>query len=242
VAAGPITRGRFEAYFRWFRWLALPLVHRRRVVLDLLEPRDEEARVRFYDRRWDGWRWRLLFRVFFGRFVMGRLGRDPEFFRQVEGSVAERILERTRYALTRLPVHDNPWIQQILIGRFRTALPPYLAPESVERLRGSFDRLTLHHGPIDESAEVHAGAGFDGFNLSDMFEYLDPAACEAVYERLLESARPGALFAYWNLLVPRRVPRRFADRVTPLAERARELFARDRAFFYQDFVLEELAA
>ncbi len=31
---------------------------------------------------------------------MGRLGRDPEFFRYVEGSVAERILERVEYALT----------------------------------------------------------------------------------------------------------------------------------------------
>ena len=36
-----------------------------------------EERRAFYDEQWDTWRWRLLFRVFFSRFVMGRLGRDP---------------------------------------------------------------------------------------------------------------------------------------------------------------------
>src|SRR6185295_4016104 len=90
VAGGVIHHGKFESYFQLFRERVLPLIHRRRTVLGLLGERDEAGRREFYRQQWNNLRWRLLFRIFFSRFAMGRLGRDPEFFRYVEGSVAER--------------------------------------------------------------------------------------------------------------------------------------------------------
>jgi S-adenosylmethionine-diacylglycerol 3-amino-3-carboxypropyl transferase len=240
VAAGVVHGGKFEAYFNFFRSWVLPLVHRRHTVLALLAERDEAGRRTFYRETWDNLRWRLLFRVFFSRFVMGRLGRDPEFFRYVEGSVAERILERVEYALTVLPVHSNPYIEFILTGRFRQALPFYLQPEVWPELRRHLDGLTLYEGSIDDAARDHRGEGFDGFNLSDIFEYLDPETSAAVYGRLVDAACPGARLAYWNMLVPRRLAGTQPGRVRPLETEARELFARDRAFFYNAFVLEEV--
>jgi len=241
VADGVIHHGKFEGYFRLFRERVLPLVHRRKTVLALLDERDEAGRVRFYEETWNNLRWRLLFRVFFSRFAMGRLGRDPEFFRYVEGSVAERILSRARYAMTVLPTHSNPYMESILTGNFGKALPRWLEPEVFAALKKNLDRLVLFEGPVEEAAAAHREAGFDGFNLSDIFEYLDPATSAAVYERLLETARPGARFAYWNMLVPRRRPEALAARVRSLDAEARELFARDQAFFYSAFVLEEVA-
>ena len=240
VAGGVIHHGKFESYFRLFRERVLPLVHRRKTVLALLDERDEAGRVRFYEETWNNLRWRLLFRVFFSRFAMGRLGRDPEFFRYVEGSVAERILGRARYAMTVLPTHTNPYMESILTGNFGRALPRWLEPEVFAALKKNLDRLVLFEGSVEEAAVAHRGAGFDGFNLSDIFEYLDPATTAAVYERLLETARPGARFAYWNMLVPRRRPESLAARVRSLETEARELFARDQAFFYSAFVLEEV--
>lgn len=245
VDGGVSHHGKFESYLGFFRRRILPLVHRRRTVEALLEPREKAERKQFYRQRWDTWRWRLLFRLFFSRPVMGRFGRDPEFFRYVEGSVAERILERTRYALTELPVHDNPYVEYILRGGFRETLPPWLETKRCEALRPALSRLTLHHGPIQEAAEAHGasssqGKPFDGFNLSDIFEYLDADIGTQVYQRLVDHAAPGARFAYWNLLVPRRRPEELASRVHGLEEPARRLFERDRAFFYSAFVLEEL--
>ena len=61
-------------------------------------------------------------------------------------------------------------------------------------------------GPDRRGGRASTGApGFDGYNLSDIFEYLDPETSAAVYGRLLDAARPGARFAYWNMLVPRRL-------------------------------------
>jgi S-adenosylmethionine-diacylglycerol 3-amino-3-carboxypropyl transferase len=239
VADGVIHHGKFEGYFRLFRERVLPLVHRRSRVLELLHERDEAGRVQFYQKTWDTWRWRLLFRIFFSRFTMGRLGRDPEFFRYVEGSVAERILGRTRYALTVLDPHSNPYIESILTGSFTHALPRYLRPDVFAAAKKRIDRLTLFEGSIEEAAAAHRGDGFDGFNLSDIFEYIDPENSAAIYGRLLDAARPGARFAYWNMLVPRRLAASSPGRARPLDAEAGALFARDQAFFYSAFVLEE---
>jgi S-adenosylmethionine-diacylglycerol 3-amino-3-carboxypropyl transferase len=205
--------GRFERYFRLFRTKALPWVHGRSAVRALLEERDERGRREFYEKVWNNRRWRLLFRVFFSRFVMGRLGRDPEFFRYVEGSVADRILERAHYALTVLPTHANPYLEYIFTGNFGRTLPRWLRPGPFAALRERLERLTLFEGPIQDAALTLREGGFDGFNLSDIFEYLEPDTCRAIYETLLETARPSARFAYWNMLAPRRRPEELTSRV-----------------------------
>lgn len=239
LAAGVIHRGRFEGYFRLFRTRVLPWIHRRKTTLRLLEERSADERRAFYASTWDSWRWRLVFRLFFSRFAMGRLGRDPEFFRYVEGSVADRILGRARYALTELETHRNPYLEYILTGNFRHQRPRWLLPDKYSALRRYIDRLTLVHGPIQEAGHRHAGGGFDGFNLSDIFEYLDGETSQRIYEALLAVARPGARLAYWNMLVPRSCPEPLRPRVRPLPE-ADDIFARDKAFFYSAFILEEV--
>jgi len=237
--SGFMHDGKFEGYFAYFRWVLL-LVHGRRRVLELLEPRNKEERERFYAERWDCWRWRLLFHAFFGRFVMGRLGRDPEFFRQVQGSVASRILERARYALTELDTSKNPYLRYILTGNYcATALPYYLREENYERIRANVDNLQIVQGSVDEVARADS-EGFDGFNLSDIFEYLTPLQCREVYAALLDCAKPKARLAYWNMLVPRECPEEFRERIVSRDDNAQTLFARDRAFFYSRFIIEEV--
>ena len=240
VERGILHCGKFEGYFRLFRTRVLPLVHTRRAVEALLQERGRSEREDFYEKRWNSLAWRLMFRVFFSRLVMGRLGRDPEFFRYVEGSVAERILGRTRYAFTVLPTHDNPYLEYVLTGGFSRALPRYLRRDRFEAVREGMGRLTLHTGSIEQAAVAHGERGFDGFNLSDIFEYLDPQACSGIYSALLHSARPGARLVYWNMLAIRRCPEELGQRVRELEDKSRRLFERDRAFFYSAFVVEEV--
>ena len=240
VAEGVIHAGKFEAYFKLFRTRVLPLIHSRRTIDRLLEDKKADARKNFYDKNWNNLRWSLLFRVFFSRFVMGRLGRDPEFFRYVEGSVSDRILERTKYALTVLPTHENPFLEYILTGNFSRRLPRYLRPDRFEAVRDGLDRLTLFHGSIEKAGCLHEKSGFDGFNLSDIFEYLDPTTCRELYSELLAVARPGSRLAYWNTFVLRRCPPELADCITPLTELSERLFVRDLAFFYCNFWVDEV--
>ena len=237
VGEGVVHAGRFERYLRLFRRRVLPLIHSRRRIERLIEQDSLADQQRFYREQWDTWRWRLVFRLFFSRFVMGRLGRDPAFFEHVEGSVGERILERTRHALTAIPVRTNPFLTYIMTGNYSdTALPRYLRPEHFPAIRERLDRLRPVQGP----AEAASGR-FDGFNLSDIFEYMDPADHERVYAELVDRASPGARLAYWNMLAPRGVPDAVADRVTPLTELAAELHRQDRAWFYSAFHVDRVA-
>lgn len=236
IEAGIIHGGRFERYLDAFRRWVLPLVHSRRVMVALLDPRDAGARRRFYDEVWDTPRWRLLFRLFFSRTVMGRMGRDPALFDHVEGSVGERILERTRYALRELPTHSNPYLARIMTGSYPPdALPRYLRPESLELIRARLDRISWVRGGIDA-----ATGPFDGFNLSDIFEYMAPADHAEVYRALLDRSRVGARLVYWNMLAPRALPTSLRDRAQPLGDLAARLLRQDRAWFYQALHVDEV--
>ena len=239
VEKGIIHAGKLEAYFRLFRRWVLPLVHSRATIEQLVAEKDCQARCQFWQ-TWNNRRWRALFRVFFSRQLMGRLGRDPEFFRYVEGDVSGRFLHRVQYGLTQLPTHANPFLDYIVHGNFRNALPRYLRPEQFDRVRGGLDRLTLCQGSIEQVGRRHRGCGFDGFNLSDIFEYLDPVSTRELYAQLVAMAVPGARLAYWNTLVPRGRPLELADQVERLQELSQDLFGRDLAFFYGEFHVDEV--
>jgi len=230
--------GKFESYFRIFRTRVLPLIHTSARVRALLEERTREERIAFYEREWNNWRWRGLFRVFFSRRVMGVLGRDPEFFRYVAGSVSERILARTRYALTELNPARNPYMWWILTGRHDAILPFALREENFESIRRNLDRLEWRQAALEDA--IQSGAPFDCFNLSDIFEYMSASNYEAQLRRILAVARSGARLAYWNMLAPRRRPDGLAPVLEELSETAADLFARDKAFFYSAFVLEQV--
>jgi S-adenosylmethionine-diacylglycerol 3-amino-3-carboxypropyl transferase len=206
----------------------------------LLESRNADARRRFYDGRWDTWRWRLLFHVFFSRAVMGRLGRDPAFFRYVERDVAGSILARTAHALRDLDPSDNPYVHWILTGTHGDALPCALRPEHFGTIRAGLDRLEWHSLSLEEFLDRSDAGAFDRFNLSDVFEYVSLEHYHRMLESILRCSRAGGRLAYWNMLAPRRRPEHLAHRLRPLDDLAEALHRSDRAFFYSAFRVEQV--
>jgi S-adenosylmethionine-diacylglycerol 3-amino-3-carboxypropyl transferase len=240
IQRGLGATGKFEYYFETFRRHVLPLVHPAPRVEQLFVSRDPAARHSFYSSDWDTWRWRLMFRLFFSRFVMGWLGRDPAFFDYVEGSVAQRILARTRYALTELDPARNPYLEWILAGRHCRALPHALRAENFEAIRANLDRLEWRCQPLDQLLAECGAASIDAFNLSDIFEYMPEPAYHSMLAALARAGRKGARLAYWNMLVPRRRPEIMASQLLVLKELADRLAREDKAFFYSAFVVEEV--
>ncbi len=229
--------GKFERYFALFRRL-LPLIHSRKKIERLFDCSTVEERERFYDKEWNTRAWRGMFQVFFSRRVMGWLGRDPSFFRYVEGSVASRILERVRHALVALDPRENPYLQWILTGRHATALPFALREENFEAIRANLDRLEWRREPLEKF--LLSDEKFDRFNLSDIFEYISLESYHHLLDRLILASRSRARLAYWNMLARRGRPLSVADRVRSLNSLAAALHQKDKAFFYSAFVVEEV--
>jgi S-adenosylmethionine-diacylglycerol 3-amino-3-carboxypropyl transferase len=239
IEAGIGSAGRFERYLRIFRTCVLPLMQSRRRVEELLAAKPGPERVRFYESEWNNLRWRVLFRIFFSRTMLG-LGRDPEFFRYVEGKVADRILQRARYAMTELDPAANPYLCWAFTGRHRDGVLPFaLRAENFDLIRVNLDRLEWRCCSLEEFLAGSPGE-FDAFNLSDVFEYVSVDSYERVLRLLICAARPKARLAYWNLLVPRSRPESLSAFLKPLLPLSNSLFARDKAFFYGAFVVEEV--
>lgn len=236
VAAGVGGAGTFERYLARFRRFVLPLAHRRRRVRRLLRGGGTEAERRaWYDRHWETARWRALFAVAASRRVLGE-ARYPTAFEHVEGGVAGRLRRRVREAVTQIDPAQNPYLAWILTGTHGEALPRYLRAEHFDAVRDRLDRITLRHGSLADVLAEERGA-FDAFNLSDVFEYLSPAASDSLFGLVAEAARPGARIAYWNLLAERRAPGGAGLR--PLDALSARLHREDKAPFYGAFRVDE---
>jgi S-adenosylmethionine-diacylglycerol 3-amino-3-carboxypropyl transferase len=240
VEEGIGSAGKFECYFALFRKRILPLAHSRRRVMSLLEPKSPSGRAEFYQEVWNNRRWHWIFQIFFSRTVMGMLGRDPEFFKYVEGSVADRILERTHHALVTLEPAENPYLHWILTGTHGEVLPDALVEKNFELIRSALveDRFAVAQVPLEKWLTENPSRCYDAFNLSDIFEYMSEMNTADLLEKIVSSAEPGARLAYWNMLAPRSRPESLAGRLESCDSNA--LFAQDRAFFYSRFVVEEV--
>ncbi len=235
--------GKFEGYFHLFRKMILPLAHNRHRVEALLTPRTPQERAMFFEHQWNTTRWRMIFHLFFSRFVMGCLGRSPQFFEHVEGPVASRILKRVSHALIVLDPSQNPWLHWILTGshtrlRGETVLPPWLEEGAYRRIVANLGRLKWRRSSVEEVLSEEK-CGFDHFNLSDIFEYMSPARAEWLLEKICERSSPGARLVYWNMLAPRSRPERLANRLVPVTDLTRMLHEKDRGFFYSRLVIED---
>ena len=240
IKMGIGSAGKFERYFKLFRSRIIPFIHTKKRVKQLLAGGNEEQCKAFYDQNWNNLRWRLLFKVFFSRWMMGRFGRDPAFFNYVEGSVAERILGRTRHALRELNPADNPYLHWIMTGTHGQALPCALREENFEIIRERLDRLEWRLATIESVLEEQGPASFDRYNLSDIFEYMSEEATNGVLEQIIQASRPGARIAYWNMLVPRFAPESWSDRIKRHKALGDSLLLKDKAFFYSAFIIEEV--
>ena len=240
IETGFMTQGKFERYFALFRRKVLPLVHSRHKVAKLIEPKTLEERRKYYDKVWDNFFWRLMFSLFFSRFVMGRLGRDKEFFKLVEGSVADRIKTRAKHALTELDTSQNPYLHFILNGEYiHTAFPYSLRRENYDIIRDNIDRIEFSKISIEQFIAEYDGE-ISAFNLSDIFEYMTQDGMDTLYETMLQKASSDARFAYWNMLVPRRCSRELCQKYGVETDDVKnaEFLQNDKAFFYSKFYLD----
>jgi len=236
IENGVIYQGKFENYFRLFRKKVLPFIHTDKRINELISTKSAEDQRLFYHEKWNNWRWTGLFKLFFSRNLMGRLGRDPAFLKEVEGSVSSFILKQSANHLSSVNCQNNYFLNFILKGAFDKTLPHYIRKENFEDIRANLNKLVLVNGFADKKT-LKEYTGFDRFNLSNIFEYMGVAVFNKTVKELLDLANPHARLAYWNLMVNRSVSKtvegvRYEDRLS------KELRKKDNGFFYKGIVID----
>ena len=237
LAKGVIHQGKFERYFQLFAHRVLPFIHSRKQVERLLAAKTGDDQAQYYHRHWNTWRWRLFFRLFFSRMVMGRLGRDPQFMKEVGLNVSAYIFQKAEQHLKSASAQQNPILRYNLTGSFGTSLPHYLQPEHFQKVKANLERLVVRRG-FAEQVAAHYGP-FHAMNLSNIFEYMDQGLFEATARRLVPLLADGGRMAYWNLMVPRRISAVFPREVCHLRGISNMLTRDDMGFFYNQFIVEQ---
>ncbi len=241
IQKGIIYQGKFEKYFQLFSKKVLPFIHSKKTIYGLLAEKNEQEQITFYEKKWNTFLWRMMFKVFFSKYIMGKYGRDKQFFNQVKVPVATYVYEKTAKYLKNTLSQKN-WILHFnLLGHFGEFLPHYLLPENVEIIKKNIEKIILFEGKVEDAIPIFGK--FDAFNLSNIFEYMPENVFLDTAKALSKGAEHNAKFAYWNLMVPR-VMSDISSDILPQdflyeKEISQKLNAVDKGFFYNKFIVEK---
>jgi S-adenosylmethionine-diacylglycerol 3-amino-3-carboxypropyl transferase len=235
VEQGIVHQGKFERYFQTFAKKILPLIHTKKTVAKLLEPKTEQEQIEFYTEHWNTWRWRLLFKIFFSKWIMGRLGRDPEFLNEVKIPVSRFIFLKAERQLKSKNAHSNYILRYNLTGSFNALLPHYLQPQNFENIKNNLHKLILFKGYAEEAIATHGP--FHAMNLSNIFEYMPRDVFEKVGEQIVNGLEHKGRLVYWNLMVPRKLSTH-NKQLALQQNKINEITPHDKGFFYHSIIIE----
>ncbi len=237
IKKGIIHQGKFEKYFQIFSQYVLPFIHSQKRVKGLLSKKSGEEQLLFYNKHWNTWRWKMLFKLFFSKAVMGRVGRDPEFMNEVKIPVSNYIFGKAENHLQSVNAQENFILRYNLCGNFGVFLPYYLQKENFKAIKENIGQIKFREGGVQDFNQLYGP--FHAMNLSNIFEYMNDVSFKSIGESLVKGLHPDARIAYWNLMVPRHLHRLFPLQVSYLQELSKELSAIDRGFFYHQIIIEK---
>jgi S-adenosylmethionine-diacylglycerol 3-amino-3-carboxypropyl transferase len=139
---------------------------------------------------------------------------------------------RTRHALASLPATDNPWLWQLLLGRFPEGAPyPWLNASYPSRMPAlSVSNSTMDAALSDFSAE------FDFIHLSNILDWLSPDQGRRTLALVGQALRPGGYVLIRQLNSTLDIPA-LAPEFEWLVDVANAMHAHDRSFFYRQLHL-----
>lgn len=237
IKTGFIHMGKAEKFFSLMRKF-LPLVHldAEDKIETLLEKKDINSQKTFYYNEWNSERWRFFIKNLYSNNIGGNIARDPQFYKYVNEDMGETILNRMEYALTEMPLYNNPYMHYILKGNYDdAALPLYLRKENFLKIRNNLDRIELFKGDVTAALNHFNQYEFSAFNLSDIFEYMSEDEFRDNLSKIYERSSKGARIAYWNAFVDRPMP----SDIPLIVDNSTcdVLLKKDKAFFYKRFVV-----
>ena len=243
IARGIIHAGRYERYMRLLRKTVLVPFGKRRLIRRMFEADSPAAREKLFREKWqDAW-WKLLTGVMLSRGLNSLLF-DRAFFAYLDRgfSFGRHFAAKAERALVELPMKENYFLSYILLGRFydEPFLPVYLRRENFRTIRDRLDRVEVVTDGCERYFAGLEDSSISKFNFSNIFEWMSPAAFEALLRETVRVARDQAVLTYRNLLVLRERPLSLARYIKPRTDLAKALLRTDLSFIYDNYVVEQV--
>ncbi len=242
IRRGILHCGRYEKYMALLRSSIRRLMGRR-LIESFFATDDPQLRAVLFHLKWENVWWRLLTRVLLSRRTMSLLF-DKAFFAYLDDSFSfgRHFAARAQHALTTLPCRENYFLSYILLGNFHDEryLPHYLRRENFGTIRNRLDRIQIVSGSCEGFFATLPDCSISKFNFTNIFEWISPAAYEALLKEIVRVARDGAIMTYRNLLVFREHPGSLDDVLHSHPEAAGALHESDLSFIYNNYVIESV--
>lgn len=233
IEHGVLSAGASEQFIRILARVIRAGVHPRSRIERLLACRSLEEQRRLYHDEWNNRRWRALFSVLVNRWTFTRTY-DPAFFANVENpSFAKHFHKLFEHAICEVPVATNYFLHYMLTGAYPVlrdgGIPPYLDPAWDPTLDEITRSLEIVDGRYEDFLRASGTSSVDGLALSNICEWMDAFAIEALFEEVVRVARPGARLVFRNFVGHTEVPERLRDRVREDREAGLKAIANDRS-------------
>ena len=223
-----VNAGRFEYYFGLFSKKVLPLIHKKRSIDIFMNCRTIEEQIIFYSLKFNNRRFKFMFKIFFSKFVMKKLGRDKEYFKYHRGSLAKQLKSRFEFGIFNNLNKHNPYLQYVMYHKF-IDLPLYLQEENYIKIKENIDKIEIKHISLEEA--LNSGETYDFMNLSDVFEYLDNSLMEYYEDLIYNTLNQKGRIIYWNMQNTRIMGKKLVKRKSYLVC--------DLAYYYKDLLVYE---
>jgi S-adenosylmethionine-diacylglycerol 3-amino-3-carboxypropyl transferase len=222
---GPDHAGRYERVFAQLRQELEPHAAAVEKLLSLRDPAEQARRVapttplgraldEAFDRAMD---LPILIRLFGEGATRNRV--EP---------FARHFARRTRHVLANLPAADNPYLWQVLAGRYPDhSKAPWLTLAPPDRL----PEITWQTAVMTEALRRSPGS-YAFVHLSNVLDWLSPADAQTTLDLAHAALRPGGWTLIRQLNSTLNVPS-FGKSFSWHTEEAQALHARDRSYFYR---------
>lgn len=241
IKKGIVHMGKFENYLSLFRQTILKIALSKNNIKEYLSLKSIQEQKKFYNLKWNTWRWRFLFRIFFSKHIMSKFGRDKKYFHHNKREdIASHFLNRTKSGITEILIQRNYFLHYILTGKIPLNFNqhPYLDTNNFTKLKKGINKIEFIHSDLSSYLERVSDSSFSKFNLSDIFELLTQEEYEKMLTQIAAKSKRKGKIVYWNNLVERNHHRILAWKTNQ--NKSNTLFKKDRVFFYSRFIVEDL--
>jgi S-adenosylmethionine-diacylglycerol 3-amino-3-carboxypropyl transferase len=196
IEAGITLLGRNDRLLHWIGQAITALQGRRRIDR-LLSCRSLHEQRAFVSGDWNTRRWRAMLGALLHHSVLRRL---------LSSELADPgacIRAEIDHVMRDVPIADNFYLFYLLRQRYPSSdvCPAWLMASHHAQVAARVARLTPRTEPLDAYLASPDAGTFDGFYLSNIFDWMTPAERERLVAQICSAARPGARLCYWTNLL-----------------------------------------
>ena len=235
IQKGFLMNGRYERFVKLVS-KAMIFIQGKERINGLFTDKSPELQEEFYREYWDTRRTRLMFDLFFNKFVLAKRGLKADYFHFDDGadSFSGSFFNRFSRALSHIPIKGNYFLHLYLKGCYRgfDEVPDYLLEQNFNIIKSRVNRVKIITSDAQGWLSGIRDNYLDCLGLSNICELMNAGETLKFFTEVARAASPGARICFRNLMIPREVPEILRDRIVKDENLTRVIFDSDRSFVY----------